>query len=364
MVWIRLFISCLVFLSVTGAIACGLVRAARSFHRIENPGMLSVLYKTALMLYWLPVSFICVCIPRIDYENGVKAYTGEFVCSSVSSMTVVFNILGAAWLVGFLLSVVRDGRKARRLTKLVRGNVPVQDARYLSIFEECRRQAGIARVTLSQNDLLHSPVTAGFVRKQIILPFADYTDTELRMIYDHEMTHIRNRDLLWRIFALVTSWLHWFNPLLRVHLRDLDCVQEMICDLSIALDSTHYTKKEYAAFLVRLTDEEAVNAYTTALAENQSQTTRRIETMAGTKKFVKPKRWMTGLGCAVYALRQRVCSRRRQCLQKQPGCRRTGCGQRRWRRLRNRRIILAEIGGVYDCIKTATGNLQTEIQNN
>lgn len=121
------------------------------------------------------------------------------------------------------------------------------------------------------------------------------------MIYDHEMTHIRNRDLLWRIFALVTSWIHWFNPLLRVHLRDLDCVQEMICDLSIALDSTHYTKKEYAAFLVRLTDEEAVNAYTTALAENHSQTTRRIETMAGTKKFVKPKRWMTGLGCVCLA---------------------------------------------------------------
>ncbi len=301
MVWIRLFISCLVFLSVAGAISCGLVRVARSFHRIENPGMLSVLYKTTLMLYWLPVSFICVCIPRIAYENGVKAYTGEFVCSSVSSMTVVFNILGAAWLAGFLLSVARDGGKARRLTKLVRGNVPVQDARYLSIFEECRRQTGIAHVTLSQNDLLHSPVTAGLVRKQIILPFADYTDTELRMIYDHEMTHIRNRDLLWRIFALVTSWIHWFNPLLRVHLRDLDCVQEMICDLSIALDSTHYTKKEYAAFLVRLTDEEAVNAYTTALAENHSQTTRRIETMAGTKKFVKPKRWMTGLGCVCLA---------------------------------------------------------------
>jgi len=53
MVWIRLCISCLAFLSVAGAIACGLVRAARSFHRIENPGMLSVLYKTALMLYWL-----------------------------------------------------------------------------------------------------------------------------------------------------------------------------------------------------------------------------------------------------------------------------------------------------------------------
>lgn len=302
MVWIRLCISCIAFLSAAGSISYGLTRLAGRIRRAGDPVLLLASQKLTLILYWLPVSFACVCIPRISLENGVRAYTGEFVCSSVTSMTVVFNILGTAWLAGFCLSVARDGIKICRLAKLLRGNVPVQDARYLELFEACRRRAGAGGVTLSQNDLLCSPITAGLVRKQVVLPFADYTDTELHMIYEHELMHIRNGDLPWRILALVTSWIHWFNPVVNLLMRDLDCAQEVICDLSIALDNAHYTKKEYAAFLVRLTDKEAANAYTTALTENKNQTIRRIEKMAATKSFVKPKRWMTGISCVGLAV--------------------------------------------------------------
>ena len=302
MVWIRLCISCIVFLSAAGSISYGLTRLAGRIRRAGDPVLFLAGQKLTLILYWLPVSFACVCIPRISLENGVRACTGEFVCSSVTSMTVVFNILGTAWLAGFCLSVARDGIKICRLAKLLRGNVPVQDARYLELFEACRRRAGAGGVTLSQNDLLCSPITAGLVRKQVVLPFADYTDTELHMIYEHELMHIRNGDLPWRILALVTSWIHWFNPVVNLLMRDLDCAQEVICDLSIALDNAHYTKKEYAAFLVRLTDKEAANAYTTALAENKYQTIRRIEKMAATKSFVKPKRWMTGISCVGLAV--------------------------------------------------------------
>jgi len=302
MVWIRLWISCIAFLSVAGSISYGLTRLAGGILRVENPVLLLALQKLTLILYWLPVSFACVCIPRISFENGVRAYTGEFVCSSVPSMTVVFLILGIVWLAGFWLSVVRDGIKICRLAKLLRGNVPVQDARYLDLFEACRRRAGVGGVTLSQNDLLCSPVTAGLVRKQLILPFADYTDRELHMIYEHELMHIKKGDLSWRIFALVTSWIHWFNPVIYPLMREMDCLQEMICDLSISIDNAHYTKKEYAAFLVRLTDQNAGNVYTTALTENKSQTIRRIEIMAKTKSFSKPKRWMTGISCACLAV--------------------------------------------------------------
>lgn len=290
MVWIRLWISCIAFLSVAGSISFGLTRLvlAGSVRHDGDPILTLALQKLTLVLYWLPVPFACVCIPRISFgRNGITGYTGEFVCSSVSSMTVVFNLLGMIWLAGFLLSVARAGMKMHRLAQLMKGNVPVQDARALDIFEACRRQAGVIRVTFSQNDLLHSPVTAGLVRKQVVLPFADYTDTELWMICEHELTHIRNRDLAWRIMALVTSWVHWFNPAVYLLLGDLDCVQEMVCDLSISIGNAHYTKKEYAAFLVKLTDQETMNTYTLALTENKNQTIRRIQKMAETRKFMK-----------------------------------------------------------------------------
>lgn len=298
MVWIRLCMSCIAFLSVAGAVSFGIVRVAQRLRYIENVFLLSALQKISLVLYWTPIPFACVYFSRISGMGGVSSYSGEFVCSTVPGMTVVFQLTGLIWLAGFLVSAARSGIKMCRLAGLIWGNVPVEDSRYLRVFEECRSREGVAGVSLGQNDLLHSPITAGLFRRRIILPFAEYTDTELWMIFEHELTHIRNRDLPWRMFALVTSWVHWFNPVIYMQLRELDCVQEIVCDLSISLDNIHYTKKEYAAFLVKLTGQDGVSIYASALAENKSNTIRRINEMAKTEKPDRLKKWIVGFGCA------------------------------------------------------------------
>ncbi len=302
MVWIRLWLSCAAFLSAAGGISYGLVKLSEKFWKPENPALVLALYKLALMLYWVPVSFAWICLKRISYENKILSYKGEFVCSTVPSMTDAFYLLGSLWLAGFVLSIVRFAVRQHRLSVLMRGNVPVEQPRYLAVFEECRRQAGLGAVVLCQNDRLSSPITAGFFRQQVILPFAAYTDAELRMIYEHELTHIQHRDLFWRLFALATSWVHWFNPVIYLQQGELDCLQEMVCDLSIAVKNEYYTKKEYAAFLVKLTEPETVNACTTALIKNKSQTVRRIHKMAKTKELRKPKKFVAGISCAALAV--------------------------------------------------------------
>ncbi|MDE6365757.1 MAG: M56 family metallopeptidase [Lachnospiraceae bacterium] len=298
MVWIRLCLSCAAFLSAAGGISYGLVKLSEKIWKSQNPALVLALYKLALALYWVPVSFVWICAKRISYENRVIAYKGEFVCSTVPPMTAAFRLLGILWLAGFVISIACFVVKQCRLSALRRGNVPVEQPRYLAVFEECRRQFGLGTVVLCQNDLLSSPITAGLFRQQVILPFEAYTDAELRMIYEHELTHIQNRDLLWRMFALVTSWVHWFNPVIYLQQGELDCLQEMVCDLSIAVQNEQYTKKEYAAFLLKLTEPETVSACTTALIQNKSQTLRRIQNMAKTKEVRKPKKFVVGLSCA------------------------------------------------------------------
>ena len=302
MVWIRLWLSCAAFLSAAGGISYGLVKLSERLWKPANPVLLLTLQKLVLVLYWVPVSFAWICLKRISFENRVIAYKGEFVCSTVPSMTVAFYLLGSLWLAGFVLSIVRFAVRQHRLSVLMRGNVTVEQPRYLAVFEECRRQAGLGAVVLCQNDQLSSPITAGFFRQQVILPFAAYTDAELRMIYEHELTHIQHRDLFWRLFALATSWVHWFNPVIYLQQGELDCLQEMVCDLSIAVKNEYYTKKEYAAFLVKLTEPETVNACTTALIKNKSQTVRRIHKMAKTKELRKPKKFVAGISCAALAV--------------------------------------------------------------
>ncbi len=302
MVWIRLWLSCAAFLSAAGGISYGLVKLSERLWKPANPVLLLTLQKLVLVLYWVPVSFAWICLKRISYENKILSYKGEFVCSTVPSMTDAFYLLGSLWLAGFVLSIVRFAVRQHRLSVLMRGNVPVEQPRYLAVFEECRRQAGLGAVVLCQNDRLSSPITAGFFRQQVILPFVAYTDAELRMIYEHELTHIQHRDLFWRLFALATSWVHWFNPVIYLQQGELDCLQEMVCDLSIAVKNEYYTKKEYAAFLVKLTEPETVNACTTALIKNKSQTVRRIHKMAKTKELRKPKKFVAGISCAALAV--------------------------------------------------------------
>lgn len=302
MVWTRLLLSCAAFLSAAGGISYGLAKLSEKIWKPQNPALMLALHKLALVLYWVPVSFVWICVKRISFENMVIVYKGEFVCSTVPPMTAAFRLLGYLWLAGFVIAIVRFARKQHRLFMLMRGNVPVAQLRYLAVFEECRRQFGLDTVMLCQNDLLSSPITAGLFRQQVILPFAAYTDAELRMIYEHELTHIQHRDLFWRMLALVTSWVHWFNPLIYLHQGELDCLQEMVCDLSIAVQNEQYTKKEYAAFLLKLTEPETVNACTTALIQNKSQTLRRIQQMAKTKEVRKPKKFVVGLSCAGLAV--------------------------------------------------------------
>lgn len=297
MVWIRLCVSCIAFLSVSGGIAYGLVRLAGHTRCLGNPKVLLTLQKLALLLYWLPVSYICVCTPRMFLYNGGVGYTGEFVCSTVPSMTAAFGLLGSVWLAGFLISIIFAGRNQWKLGRLMRGNVPVENPVYLALFEACERELGLSGIALCRNDLLTSPVTVGIFRQQVVLPFAAYTDTELRMIYGHELTHIRNRDLGWRLLALVTSWIHWFNPVMNRQIQELDCTQEIVCDLGVSMGNAHFTKKEYATFLAALTEQENVSIHTMALMKNENQTIRRIQEMARTKEMRRPKRWVLGLSC-------------------------------------------------------------------
>jgi len=282
---------------VTGGIAYGIIKLMERLRCMENPILLLSLQKLALLLYWLPISFVSVCIPRISFENGLTSYCGEFVCSTVPSMTITFHVLGGIWLTGFLASAVLAAVRKHRLFVLEKGNVPVVEARYLAIFEECRKQLGVEDVTLKQNDLICAPITAGFFRKRIILPFVRYTDAQLRMVYQHELSHAKNNDLLWKMAGLVTLWVHWFNPVIRLQLKELDFQQEVVCDLHTAINNVHFTKKEYAVFLANVTDKEALYTYTLAFSGNKNQTIRRIEIMRKTVKLENPKKAIIGLCC-------------------------------------------------------------------
>lgn len=61
------------------------------------------------------------------------------------------------------------------------------------------------------------------------------------------------------------SGVHWFNPVMNRQIQELDCTQEIMCDLGVSMGNAHFTKKEYATFLAALTEQENVSIHTMAL---------------------------------------------------------------------------------------------------
>ncbi len=324
MIWTRLCITYIVFLSAAGSLSYGLTvlyrKYMRSLHAVtaENPVSILILQKLILILYWIPIPFLRIYFSRIDYYKGRKAYIGGFVCVTTPTMTIFFNTLALVWLAGFLYNITKYIVEFFRLYTIERGNIPVEHPSHIRIFETCHKQFHTKKVTLCQNDLLLSPITAGFIRQRIILPYKNFTETQLYMIYEHEFIHIQNKDIPWRLFGLITSWIHWFNPLIFSQLQEMHCLQEMVCDYTVLSNqrlrkestsedisendllscNTYFTPKEYAVFMAELSNNTIFYSGTSAFSENKSQLTRRIEAMANQSKWTKPKKWIIGLGCS------------------------------------------------------------------
>lgn len=290
MVWIRLFLTCVFSVGLAGSIAYICSEIVRITGKIRNPYYIIMWQKAAVMLYWLPVPFALVYFQRSSFDYGGMAYVGEFANGSVASMTFAFNILGSIWLAGFLVSVLRSACEQYCLMKICRGNVSVDKREYIEIFQEYQKKYGLMDVELFQNDMLVSPIAYAGWRKKIVLPFEDYSEKQLRMIFEHEMNHIYRNDLWWRKFVLITSWIHWFNPIIHLQSKHLIYMEEEVCDEEAGKGKTYYSQKEYAAFLAGLTDNGFYDVSTMALCQSERETIRRLEAMIKNKEIKKPKK--------------------------------------------------------------------------
>jgi TonB family protein len=92
------------------------------------------------------------------------------------------------------------------------------------------------------------PFITGFIKPKILLPhdfFQRYSDTQQRLILQHELTHWRRGDLHFNYLALLLLALCWFNPLCWLAYSYYRQAQELSCD---ALVLSHSSKAERIAY--------------------------------------------------------------------------------------------------------------------
>jgi len=74
------------------------------------------------------------------------------------------------------------------------------------------------------------PFSTGALKKRILIPDRNYTDTEFENILLHEAAHLRSGDTLIALITDVMCMLHWWNPCVYLLKRDMERCLELRCD--------------------------------------------------------------------------------------------------------------------------------------
>lgn len=109
------------------------------------------------------------------------------------------------------------------------------------------------------SEKITSPTTYGIVHEKIILP-KRYEEEDLKFILLHENAHIKAKDNLLRIIVIITTCIHWFNPLSWLFLKSFLENLELACDEAVLKQCDDADKKNYAKTLLSCTEKKSLCA--------------------------------------------------------------------------------------------------------
>jgi beta-lactamase regulating signal transducer with metallopeptidase domain len=138
------------------------------------------------------------------------------------------------WATGALLILGRVLQQHWRVRSWVKQGQPVTNQDALRALDEAREQHGLRRAPhLRAVNKIEVPALFGFLRPTILLPPRLVESRELRLIFLHELAHVRRRHILVNWIIVIAQALHWFNPLVWLAMRRLRADQEILCDLDV-----------------------------------------------------------------------------------------------------------------------------------
>lgn len=111
------------------------------------------------------------------------------------------------------------------------------------------KDASLLRDNIYVSDKITSPAIYGIFRPKVIVP-KGYELRDLHYIIAHESAHIHRRDNLWRIVAVMSAIVHWFNPFVWLFLKKFFEETELACDERVLANFGENEKKAYATALV------------------------------------------------------------------------------------------------------------------
>lgn len=165
--------------------------------------------------------------PEITMTNTIMAVNSYFPMDYKTNL--IENVLSAASAVWVVIAT------AAILTSV---------ALYFFTKSELRLAERV-RDNIYTSSSITTPAVYGIFRPKIIIP-AEMVNRDNHYMILHEQVHIKRKDNLFRVIAVMTICVHWFNPLSWVLLKCFFADMELACDTKVLKNLDEKQTKDYA----------------------------------------------------------------------------------------------------------------------
>jgi len=155
-----------------------------------------------------------------------------------------------AWLAGAALTLCWLAVRAA-LGRRIIARCEAADEEWAELLEESAARLGLNRhVRLFESCEIGAAVTVGAINPAIVVPAgsAEWPASKRRYILSHELAHIKRRDGLVEVLAIVVKSIYWFNPLVWLAVKAARIERERDCDDAVL--NAGARPSDYAMFLM------------------------------------------------------------------------------------------------------------------
>lgn len=224
------------------------------------------------------------------YFQSSAASGIAFFDQGINGSNSILNILLLSASITYLSLLIFPSYKLVRnwqfVQKIKKQGLRKAELNFRLFVQKISGQLGIRhKVGVYISDLVRSPLTVGYLKPIILLPVAalsNLTAQQVEAILLHELSHIRRYDYLVNLMMSLFSTLLYFNPFVKLFMRNIEAERENCCDQLVL--QFGYDKLGYASALLTL-EKLSINHRLLAMgATGKKNLLNRIEKIVGLEK--------------------------------------------------------------------------------
>ncbi|MBE7033147.1 MAG: M56 family metallopeptidase [Ruminococcaceae bacterium] len=163
----------------------------------------------------------------------------------------IFDLLSYMWLFGMCIYLVVI--IASYIIYIIRKRKNAVSITENTVFNNVKKELRIKRhIRIRMSEDFESPMLVGVLFPVVYIPSKEISDENMRMIFLHELTHYKRKDLLIKWFALFVNAVHWFNPLTYLLCANVGEACEVSCDMSVTKNMSEEEQKTYMKTILDL----------------------------------------------------------------------------------------------------------------